>query len=259
MKSILPSAWTIPQRIRDRLGDSAGRQRAMEADGHLLLVLHQPPTADDPERVGRYFWRDPSGGWKSTFSGTGVQALKAHLDEFAARVDKLEDALQDATQSTELYRVLRELAPLARTARNLHAALQHARELCPAERELIALRDRAGELERDAELAQHDAQSALSFQVAYHQELESQRSYEMAVATHRLNLLVAIFFPIATLSTIFGMNILHGLERSEPPHVFFLVLTVGLIAGVILAVSIGRRPAPLTEARRKQVKPPRRP
>jgi hypothetical protein len=259
MKSILPSAWTLPQQIRERLGDSAGRQRAMEAEDHLLLVLHQPPTPDDSERIGRYFWRDPTGAWKSTFAGSGLQALKSHLDEFAARIDKLEDALQDATQSTELYRILRELAPLARTSRNMHAALQQARELCPADRELIVLRDRANELERAAELAQHDAQAALDFQVAYHQELESQRSYEMAVASHRLNLLVALFFPIATISAMFGMNLAHGLEGTPAPHTFYLVLICGLVAGLILAFGVARRPSAIGEARRKSAPAPRRP
>jgi hypothetical protein len=259
MKSILPTAWTLPQRIRDRLGETAGRQRAMEADGNLLIVLHQPPTPDNAERVGRFFWRDPTGAWKSTFAGTGIQALKSHVEEFAARIDKLEDAVQDAVNSTQLYHALRELAPIARTSRNLHAALQQARELCPDERELIALRDRAGELERAAELAQQDAQASLDFQLAYHQELESQRSYEMAVASHRLNLLVALFFPIATLSSIFGMNMAHGLENTAAPETFYAVLVVGLVAGLILAIGVARRPHSRLHASHSKAKSPRRP
>ncbi len=258
MKSILPSAWTLPQRIRDRLGETAGRQRAMEAEGHLLLVLHQPPSAADPERIGRYFWRDPTGAWKSNACGAGIQGLKSHVDEFANKIDKLEDALQVATSAASFYGILRELTPLARTTRHLHAALQHGRELCPADRDLIALRDRAGELERAAELAQQDAQASLDFQVAYHQELESQRSYEMAVATHRLNLLVALFFPIATLSSIFGMNMAHGFENAPAPATFYVVLGAGLIAGLILAIGVGRRPAPIGQPGRTKPAPPRR-
>src|SRR5262245_16956819 len=134
MKSILPSAWTLPQRIRARLGESAGRQRAMEAEGHLLLVLHQPPTAADQERVGRYVWRDPAGVWKSNSCGASIQGLKSHLDEYAGKVDKLEDALQVAGSSAAFYGILRELAPMARSTRNMHAALQQARELCESDR-----------------------------------------------------------------------------------------------------------------------------
>jgi len=255
MKSILPSAWTLPQRIRDRLGESAGRQRAMEAEGHLLLVLHQPPTAAEPERAGRFFWRDPAGAWKSNACGAGIQGLKSHIDEYATKIDKLEDALQVATSSAALYAILRELAPLARTTRNMLVALQQARELCPADRDLIVLRDRAGELDRAAELALHDAQASLDYQVAYHQELESQRTYEMAVATHRLNLLVALFFPIATLSSILGMNVVHGLENARSPQTFYMVLGAGLAAGLILAIGVGRRPAPASHSQRKPAPP----
>ena len=56
-RSILPAVWQVPQEFRDRLGDRAGRQRAMAADGHLLLVLHRPPGPEDAERSGRFFWR----------------------------------------------------------------------------------------------------------------------------------------------------------------------------------------------------------
>jgi hypothetical protein len=259
MKSILPSNWNVPQRFRERLGETAGRQRAMESEGHLLLVLHAPPSSEDPARIGRYFWRDATGAWKSTHGGTGLQALKNHVEEFAARIDKLEDAVQDATNASELYASLRELTPLARTTRHLHAALQQARELMPADRDLIALRDRAGELERAAELAQSDAQTSLNFQVAYHQELESKRSYEMAVASHRLNMLAALFFPIATISAIFGMNLGHGFEESPSPITFYIVLAAGLVAGLILAIGVGRRPAPLDVSKARKRGPQERP
>src|SRR5258705_279200 len=57
----LPPDWQLPATFVQRLGDNAGRQRAMSADGHLLLVLHEPPAAGAPERTGRAFWRDPAG------------------------------------------------------------------------------------------------------------------------------------------------------------------------------------------------------
>ena len=56
VSSILPTAWDIPQTIRRRLGNRVGRQRAMSADGHLLLVMHAP--TDDTvgiDNAGRIF------------------------------------------------------------------------------------------------------------------------------------------------------------------------------------------------------------
>ena len=74
---ILPSAWQVPAAIRNRLGSRVGRQRTMAADGHLLLVLHAPPKPDDPERVGRFFWRNPQGEWLSKDLGSGIRAFGA--------------------------------------------------------------------------------------------------------------------------------------------------------------------------------------
>src|SRR5687768_14642015 len=126
MKNILPAVWKVPEQIRVRLGESVGRQRPMFAEGHLLLVLHEPPGPDDDARVGRFFWRDADGSWKSNSLGTGIQALRTHLAEFATRIDALESLVEHATSADSYYRVLQAVVPLQRTARNLHAVLQQA-------------------------------------------------------------------------------------------------------------------------------------
>ncbi len=68
---------------------------------------------------------------------------------------------------------------------------------------------------------------------------------EYDAATYRLNLLAATFFPVATLSAVFGMNLPHGLESLGVPLSFWGVLGVGLVCGLILARVIARKPAPL--------------
>jgi hypothetical protein len=244
MKSILPAAWKVPETIRARLGESVGRQRAMESQGHLLLVLHAPPQPDDDTRAGRFFWREPDGGWKSSTQGTGAAALKTHLAEFAARLDRLEEQLQRAGTARDYYELLQAIAPLHRTIRHQHATLQHARELLPTDRDLINLRDDSGELERTVELLHHDTDTGLEFTVARESEEQSRRAYEMSVSAHRLNVLAAIFFPIATLSAIFGMNLAHGLEQSPSPLAFWSVLAAGLLMGILLTAMVIRRPRP---------------
>ena len=44
-----------------RSGQTPGQQRAMSADGHLLLVLYKAPSENEVERRGSVFWRKPSG------------------------------------------------------------------------------------------------------------------------------------------------------------------------------------------------------
>lgn len=244
MKSILPATWKVPELFRARLGESVGRQRAMESQGHLLLVLHAPPEPSDDARVGRYFWREPDGSWKSSGQGAGVAALKTHLAEFAVRLDRLDEQLQHAVTARDYYNLLQAIAPLHRTIRHLHAAMQQAREMLPEDRDLINLRDNAGELERSVELLHHDTDTGLEFTVAHESEEQSRRAYEMSVSAHRLNILAAIFFPIATLSTIFGMNLPHGLEQWASPTPFWAVLAAGLLMGVLLTALVIQRPKP---------------
>src|SRR5215217_7574278 len=131
----LPPDWQVPDLFARRLGDAAGRQRVMAADGHLLLILHAPPAPGDPDRAGRAFWRDPAGDWRSKGLGDGPQALGRHLAEFADRADELDGQLQAAETAADYYALLQALAPLHRTARNLHAVLQEARTLAPADRD----------------------------------------------------------------------------------------------------------------------------
>lgn len=245
MRSALPQQWKVPELFRARLGENAGRQRAMAAEGHLLIVLHEAPRPGEPERRGRYFWRDAGGDWKSSSLGAGAQAIKKHLTEYAESVADLDDRLSSARNADDYFAVLHAAAPLHRAARNMHAALQQARELAPDDRELILLRDQAGEIERGAELLQGDAKNGLDLTIARQAEEQARRGHEMAVSAHRLNLLVAVFFPIATLSAIFGMNLDHGLELAGNPLAFWGVLAVGFVGGLLLTAVIASRPARL--------------
>jgi Mg2+ and Co2+ transporter CorA len=242
LKSILPPAWNVPEEFKSRLGDSAGRQRAMFAEGQLLLVLHAPPGPDDDHRDARLFWRDAAGNWKASgITGAGITALRNHLEDFATRLDKLEARFQAADTATEYFELLQAIAPLHRTTRNMHTALQNAREMLPNDREMISLRDRAGELEREAELLHTDSKNGMDYTVARRSEELAGRSYDMAVASHRLNLLAALFFPIATASSIFGMNLNHGLNDRNV-EIFLLVLLISFLVGGVLMLLINRRP-----------------
>lgn len=256
MPLLIPFDWSVPDQLAGRLGDTAGRQRAMSADGHLLLVLHEPPAAGVVERAARLFWRNPAGEWRSRGLGDGPQALKRHVAEFAARVEKLEQQWQAAETATDYFRILRAVAPLHRTVRNLHAAFQQARELVPADRDLINLRDQAGEVERAVELLHGDAKNGLDFTVARQAEQQAERSYSMTVAAHRLNVLVAAFFPVATLSAFysaaFGMMVAHGDQTWSTPALFWALLLLGLVFGLLLAKAITRAPEPTTDASPKK-------
>lgn len=236
-QSTLPPSWEIPQDFRDRLGKQAGRQRAMLSEGHLLLILHRPPDPGEVKRWGRYFWRKPDGTWASSDLGAGPQALSRHLDQYAELLEKYDKQDEEAVSAEDHFAVLEGLVPVHRSARHLHETLQEARKKVSQDRDLINVRDRAHEIERTAELLYREAQHALDFTIARRAEEQAKSTRRMALSAYRLNLLAAFFFPIATLSTIFGANLDHGLrgfEMDYAPIPFLALVAFGLALGFIL-------------------------
>ena len=236
-KSALPVAWELPAEFRSRVGEKTGRQRAMLADGHLLLVLHRLPKKQETDRAGRFFWRKPDGSWQTSDLGPGPAALVRHLTEYADVVEHF-DRQQDKAASVDDYSAIIEgLAPIHRTIRNLHAALQDAREKIPGDRDLINARDRAYELERVSELLIGDARNEIQFAMAKRAEEQAEASHRIALSGHRLNLLAAFFFPIAALTAIFGTNLSHPLEQYlPPPYAFLSVIATGVMLGALLSL-----------------------
>lgn len=248
-KNILPPTWDIPAAIRERLGDKVGRQRAMAAEGHLLLVLHKPPKAGDNDRQGRFFWRRPDGSWQSNDLGQGAAAISRHLAEYSEQVEKFDRQEENATTVDEMFKIIEAMSPLQRSTRNLHTALQEARTLIAGDRDLINLRDRAYEIERAAELLLAEVQTALEFALAKKTEEQTAAAHQMALASHRLNLLAAFFFPIVTLCSIFSVSLRHGLDDLVPaPFAFLSVIGFGLILGFILCSMLA---ATMQPAKRK--------
>jgi hypothetical protein len=242
-RSLLPEAWKVPEVFRSRVRHSVGRQRAMFADGHLLLVLHEPPKPDQKHRNPRLFWRSPDGNWQSNSLGPGIAALTRHINEYQDLLDKLDKAEDQAERADDYFGLMRKLAPLHRTAGNLHNALCEAREMVREDHELVVCRDQAYQAYRSAELLQSDAKIGLDCAIARRAEEQSESSYKMALAGHRLNVLVAVFFPIATIATIFGMNIDPGLGETNSPRLFWALVLGSVVCGFFLWAAIIGRPS----------------
>lgn len=252
VKSPIPTNWDIPAEIRGRLGERAGKQRAMLAAGHLLLIVHVPPKADENERLGRFFWRRPDGTWQASESSSGANTVAKHLEEIAKRLEAIDRSVDEASLAREYFAVMSQLSPLLRSVRNLHKTLQEARELIPADQDLITWRDRAYDLERLAELLNEDAKNGLDFAVARRAEEQAAASHRMEVASHRLNILAAFFFPLATISAVLGTNLAHGLEDYNPPWTFLTVVGLSISLGFVLMIFISSN-MPSIEPKKKPV------
>ena len=252
-KSILPMNWETPDLFRERLGKRVGRQRPMAADGHLLLVLHAPPIMESTHRVGRLFWRDSEGNWKSNELGNGAAALGKHLDEYDTIIAALDRKEEEAETAEEYSDVLERLAPLLRSARNQHHVLQEARKMCPGHRELIDLRDRAYAIERSAELLYGETKNSLDLIVARQAEEQAEAGRRMAESSHRLSILAAVFLPILAITAILGVDLatLARLLGQDPekfasldavPILMLGLVLIALILGAILTTVIVRPP-----------------
>ncbi|MCC9630198.1 hypothetical protein LOC68_17525 [Blastopirellula sp. JC732] len=223
----------------------------MQADGQLLLVLHQPPKPGEKNRVGRFFWRDGKKEWNSSDLGSGDGAITRHLGQYASAIDRLEKEEEAAEGSAAYFQVISDLSPLLRATRNMHAVLQKAREVSGDDKALINARDRAYELERKAELLYNEAKNELDFAIAQQTERQADAAHRMSVSAHRLNVLAAFFFPIVTLATIFGADLHHGLENWNPPWPFLTMTGVGLLLGFILWMFVNAPSGPGKRPRRK--------
>lgn len=230
--TFIPKSWNLPESIRKRLGDAAGRQRLMDEEGHLLLILHQAPEPEDNEvRKPVMFWNQPDGTWKSYPEGGGLAALRAHLDTYQTNIHAQDIAVESAKTPRQFFDVMKHVNPLLRATRNLMNVLQSARQARPEERRLINLRDQAVDLERAIDLIASDAKAGMEFSLAENTEEQNRISHEANLEARKLNRLVAFFFPLATLVAVFGMN--PPADVLKLPG-FWAVILGGILAGLII-------------------------
>ncbi len=231
-----PLFWQhLPKEIKARFGQKHyGRQRAMAAEGHLLLVLHQMPQPGSRERKVSLFWRKPDGSWDST-QGGGLVPLMEHVEAYELAEAKLSREYERAKGAEDYFEILGQASPLLHAAKNLHTTLQSAREAVPTDGDLIDLRDRAYELERTLELLCMEAKHALDFKMAQQAEETAKLSTRSIQIANRLNVIAAIFLPLTALSGIFGMNLHSGLEQGST-WMFWVVLLLGVALGFSISL-----------------------
>jgi hypothetical protein len=237
MKSLIPSSWDVPPVFRARLGESAGRQRCMAANGQLLLVLHKVPRPGQHGREHVLFWRNANAEWRSTESGSGLAALQTHFDDWRQVTDGVEKQME-AHSAGSFFAILQHTSPLLRAIRNTHRTLQEARATVPEDRAILLARDDAGELERALELLHHEAQNGLEYMIAKQGEANAERANQLVATGHRLNLIIALFLPLTALGSIFGMNLITGLENWQSPWLFWTLLAGALMLGAALMAAI---------------------
>jgi len=107
MDNLILKSSQLPDTIKKRFGErSAGKQRAMEAEGHLLLVLHKAPKPHQRDRAAVFFWRRPDGTWQASNGGRGLQLLNDHIKAYNQAEIDLQTRYEKAEEAEDYFELL---------------------------------------------------------------------------------------------------------------------------------------------------------
>lgn len=235
--SYLPKHFTIHPELRMQLGARPGHQRCMEGGDELLLVLHDVPQPARPEREALFFWKRRDGGWSDAGGERGLVGVEELLWRYERAIDSHEEVIDEADTAAEIFAILRHAGPLARSSRNLVAAMESTLECDEDDKNVRNLRDRSREVERAAELLYTDARATLEFWRAEQAEQYARSTARLSRIAFRLNLLTGFFLPFVAIGGVLGMNVKLPAFLN---HGFWWIVGLASIAGVILLVAVGR-------------------
>jgi Mg2+ and Co2+ transporter CorA len=105
---------------------------------------------------------------------------------------------------------------------------------------------------RNLELLSEDVRNAIQHRSARDAEAQAQLSRQALQASHRLNILAALFFPLTAVASLFGMNLTHGLDEDKVT-IFWVVAAVCSGLGIamkswVLAKSADKPIAPVKKS-----------
>jgi len=179
----------------------------MDEEGHLLIILHQVPEPEHHEqRYPFLLWCNPEGEWRSSPNSGGLGGLEDHLESYEKKIHALDEDVETADSPHDFFKVMKSAHPLLRATRNKLAVLEALRK----------------------------------FSVAMNAEEQAQAANQSSNEAKRLNRLVAFFFPLATVASIFGMS--PAQEVIQSPN-FWTVLMGSIAAGIITgSLILGKKP-----------------
>ncbi len=85
-----------------------------------------------------------------------------------------------------------------------------------------------------------DVRHALQYRTVREAEAQARTSREAVRASHRLNIIAALFLPITAIASVFGMNLRHGMENSAA--VFWVAIAIGVGLGLGIMAWVVAKP-----------------
>jgi Mg2+ and Co2+ transporter CorA len=221
------STFEVPPSLAHHVGRSVGRQRVITDDGAVLIVLHRPPIDDYWKREGVFLLKKPNTAWLTK----GERSARILLDSYRTVACGFDEEFEDASTPSALFALLDRLVPIRRSARNVHAVLAEAGKHLREDTELAEWINFAYETERGLDLLYDDIRHTIDSHLARIEEEHMELAKQSVIATNRLNLLVALFLPLATIASVLGMNLSHGINKDDPRY-FMAVVVFGILLGI---------------------------
>jgi Mg2+ and Co2+ transporter CorA len=233
------STFDVPHSLAHHVGRSVGRQRVITDDGVILVVLHKPPIDDYWKREGVFLLKKVNTAWHFK----GERTTRTLLDSYRNVARNFDEEFEDASTPSALFALLDRLVPVRRSARNVHAVLAEAGKMLPDDMELADWINFAYETERGLDLLYDDIRHTIDSHLARIEEEHMELTKQSVIATNRLNLIVALFLPLATIASVLGMNLSHGLNTDDPRY-FLIILLLGILMGlgVLKYIQNGTKP-----------------
>jgi hypothetical protein len=227
----IPDKWELPVSLRERIGKTIGRQRAIQEEDHTLIMVHQAPSAKEKGRKGACCWINPKGEFRFSPEGETFEHLFAG---YRKKLTHLEHEYEHADSALKYFTVLEAIIPLHFAAVRMASALQMARDQIPTNRQVLLWRDESFEIQRESEILQVCTKNALDYYQAKSVEDLSEITYKLSKTSHKLNMMATLFVPMMAICGLFGMNVYSGLDSEKYFPLFWIIAIVSVILGLAL-------------------------
>lgn len=225
----IPDKWDVPASLRERIGKTIGRQRAIQEEDHTLIMVHQAPSAKEKVRKGAYCWINPKGELHFYPEGETFEHLFAG---YRKKLTHLEHEYENADTALKYFTVLEAIIPLHFAAVRMASALQMARDQIPTNRQVLLWRDESFEIQRESEILQVCTKNALDYHQAKSVEDLSEITFQLSKTSHKLNMMATLFVPMMAICGLFGMNVFSGLEHEDRFPLFWIIAAVSILLGI---------------------------
>lgn len=171
--------WELPEEKKTRLSHQPRLQRAIIADGHILMVLHKPPRPGKSTCEAVTFWRKPSGNWQCSEGCAALAELEQLVNDYDTAIAQIEEEWERSVDPHTPLKPPSQIGRFWRASVSLRDALQEATNAISESEERLdfqGLCDRMNDIAWTSEILRTEAMNALRVYFTKQREVQANRS-----------------------------------------------------------------------------------